>query len=46
MQATSQFADQILRYFMEGDVIWVHDYQLCVLPKILAMKAFSRPAIV
>jgi trehalose 6-phosphate synthase/phosphatase len=32
------FADTILRIVEEGDVIWIHDYQLMLLPQLLRQK--------
>ncbi len=33
-----QFADAVMSIYKEGDVIWVHDYQLMLLPGLLREK--------
>jgi trehalose-6-phosphate synthase len=33
--ANRRFADVILALYRDGDVIWVHDYHLCLLPAML-----------
>ena len=37
-QINQQFADEICRLYQPGDVIWVHDYQLMLLPGMLREK--------
>lgn len=37
-EANSQFADTIIRETTDGDLIWVHDYHLMLLPQILREK--------
>ncbi len=34
-RANARFADEVCRQYTEGDLIWVHDYQLMLLPKML-----------
>ena len=34
-QVNQTFADQVLATAKDGDVVWVHDYQLMLLPKLL-----------
>jgi len=34
-QVNARFADAVARVWREGDLIWVHDYHLCLLPKLL-----------
>jgi trehalose 6-phosphate synthase/phosphatase len=33
--ANERFRDGVLRHYREGDLVWVHDYQLMLLPKLL-----------
>jgi trehalose 6-phosphate synthase/phosphatase len=33
-----KFADAIARVYRPGDLIWVHDYQLCLVPKMLRAR--------
>ena len=33
--ANENFRDSVVSYYREGDLIWVHDYQLMLLPKLL-----------
>jgi len=35
MAVNQQFAEAIIRNYQEGDRIWIHDYQLMLLPQIL-----------
>ncbi len=37
-QVNQKFCDVILEHYEPGDFIWVHDYQLLLLPKILREK--------
>jgi trehalose 6-phosphate synthase/phosphatase len=37
-RANQQFADQVLQFAEDGDVIWIHDYHLFLLPKLLREK--------
>src|SRR5215207_1197604 len=32
------FADAIFEYYQPGDVVWIHDYQLMLLPELLRSK--------
>lgn len=34
-RANQQFADEVCRHYNDGDIIWVHDYQLMLLPQLL-----------
>ena len=34
-----EFADRILQIYKPGDVVWVHDYHLLLLPNLLRQKA-------
>lgn len=34
-RANLQFADEVCRHYNDGDLIWVHDYQLLLLPQML-----------
>lgn len=34
-KANQLFCDTIVKHFHEGDVIWIHDYQLMLLPHML-----------
>lgn len=33
-----QFAEKVLELYQEGDIIWVHDYQLLLLPGLLRQR--------
>ena len=33
-----KFADAVARVYRPGDLIWVHDYQLCLLPRMLRAR--------
>lgn len=35
LQVNMQFRDEILRHAKEGDTVWIHDYQLLLLPMLL-----------
>lgn len=37
-EANSKFADEIVQLVSDGDLIWIHDYHLMMLPKILRLK--------
>lgn len=37
-QANQKFADEILKIATEDDVIWIHDYQLMLLPEMIRSK--------
>jgi len=34
-KANRLFADEVCRHYVDGDLIWVHDYQLMLLPQML-----------
>ena len=34
-RANRRFADEVCRHYHDGDLIWVHDYQLMLLPQML-----------
>jgi trehalose 6-phosphate synthase/phosphatase len=38
-QVNQNFCDEILKILRPGDVVWVHDYHLMLLPKLLREKA-------
>jgi trehalose 6-phosphate synthase/phosphatase len=42
--ANMLFRDEVVRNYREGDLLWVHDYQLMLLPKLLR-EALPRAAI-
>jgi len=37
-EVNRKFADEVLAYANEGDMIWVHDYQLMLLPQMIRDK--------
>ena len=37
-QVNKKFADEILEYADDGDTVWVHDYHLMLVPKLLREK--------
>jgi trehalose 6-phosphate synthase/phosphatase len=37
-KVNEQFAEKIVDTYRQGDVIWVHDYQLMLVPKMLRDK--------
>jgi trehalose-6-phosphate synthase len=39
------FADRISEIYQPGDVVWVHDYQLMVLPCLLREKYLMPPLV-
>jgi len=42
-QANEMFADAILDVVEPGDVVWVHDYQLCLVPELLRRRGLRCP---
>lgn len=38
-QVNQKYADEVLRHYQEGDTIWVHDYQLLLVPNMIREKA-------
>ncbi|MCM4156546.1 bifunctional alpha,alpha-trehalose-phosphate synthase (UDP-forming)/trehalose-phosphatase [Gramella sp. AN32] len=38
-KVNQKYADVVLEHYKEGDVIWVHDYQLLLVPKMIREKA-------
>ena len=38
LKVNQKFCDTILKYTEEGDTLWVHDYQLLLLPQMLRKK--------
>ncbi|WP_081211569.1 bifunctional alpha,alpha-trehalose-phosphate synthase (UDP-forming)/trehalose-phosphatase [Salegentibacter sediminis] len=38
-QVNQKYADEVLRHYEEGDIIWVHDYQLLLVPNMIREKA-------
>lgn len=43
-QANEKFAEVVLNHYQDGDVIWIHDYQLLLLPALLR-KAIPNACI-
>src|SRR5690606_3407489 len=43
-EVNERFADLVASIYREGDRIWMHDYHLCLLPKLLR-EAFPRAKI-
>lgn len=37
------FADAIAKLARPGDIIWIHDYQLCLVPQLLRAKGLGCP---
>lgn len=37
-QLNKEFADRILQIYTPGDVVWIHDYQLMLLPRLLRQR--------
>ena len=37
-EVNQKFADEVVRRYQQGDLIWVHDYQLCLVPGMLRAK--------
>lgn len=42
LEANEIFADNILPYVEDGDIIWVHDYHLLLLPGILRQRMTKK----
>ncbi|MDT0647303.1 bifunctional alpha,alpha-trehalose-phosphate synthase (UDP-forming)/trehalose-phosphatase [Zunongwangia sp. F260] len=38
-QVNQKYADEVLKHYQEGDHIWVHDYQLLLVPKMIREQA-------
>ena len=38
VEVNERFADVVVRHYQPGDLIWVHDYQLCLLPDLLRQR--------
>lgn len=38
-RANERFAETVLQHYRAGDVVWVHDYHLMLLPKLLKDKS-------
>lgn len=38
-EVNQKYADEILKHYKEGDVIWVHDYQLLLVPNMVREQA-------
>ncbi len=38
IEANRQFCDEIIKHIKPGDFIWIHDYQLLLLPELLREK--------
>lgn len=39
MRFNHAFADKIMEILQPGDIVWIHDYQLLLLPEILRQRA-------
>lgn len=39
MEFNSSFADAIMKIYQPGDIVWVHDYHLLLLPEMLRQRA-------
>lgn len=39
MEFNNSFADAIMKVYKPGDIVWVHDYHLLLLPEILRQRA-------
>lgn len=39
MEFNNSFADAVMKVYKPGDIVWVHDYQLLLLPEILRQRA-------
>lgn len=37
-KVNQKFADEVLKHASDGDIIWVHDYQLLLLPQLIREK--------
>ncbi|KAI9342782.1 glycosyltransferase family 20-domain-containing protein [Zopfochytrium polystomum] len=44
-QANTAFADALAAVVKDGDLVWVHDYQLMLLPSLLRAKLADRPNV-
>lgn len=42
-RANAMFADEIMRRAKPGDVVWVHDYQLALVPELLRRRGLTCP---
>jgi trehalose 6-phosphate synthase/phosphatase len=42
LRVTERFADKLAQLVHSSDIIWVHDYQLCMLPSILRKKGIQN----
>lgn len=42
LRVTERFADRLQELVRPGDVIWVHDYQLCMLPAVLRKRGIQN----
>jgi trehalose 6-phosphate synthase/phosphatase len=38
VEANERFADAVVEHYREGDLIWIHDYQLLLLPELLRQR--------
>ncbi|MGY5848457.1 bifunctional alpha,alpha-trehalose-phosphate synthase (UDP-forming)/trehalose-phosphatase [Salegentibacter sp. HM20] len=38
-QVNQKYADEVLKHYTEGDEIWVHDYQLLLVPDMIRQQA-------
>ena len=38
VQVNQAFADKVVKNYKRGDIIWVHDYHLCLVPQMIRQK--------
>jgi trehalose 6-phosphate synthase len=41
-EANQKFAEEIIKHVKDGDVVWVHDYHLMLLPELLRIEIGKR----
>jgi trehalose 6-phosphate synthase/phosphatase len=37
-KVNEKFAEMVAAHYQEGDIVWVHDYQLCLVPALLRQR--------
>lgn len=42
LRVTERFADKLCEVLKPNDVVWIHDYQLCMLPNILKKRGIGN----
>ena len=45
-KVNQQFAEQLTDIYQPGDVVWVHDYQLLLLPQLIRNRITERHSLV